>query len=469
MKSPKRTARTRPAKNKSARDRQAQEKAQQGQARTLAQEVLAHLSLLEAKLAELQLDDLARQTGFRRRQPRKISALAFLLGCLALSAESVLSLERIAAGIALAAKQSYSKQALHRRISPQLQRFVAETAAAFFGQLARTHAAGLLSPFRRVLIQDSTVESVPKRLAEAYPGGRNQKPVKRAALKIQFIGDLCNSSVLHWSLSGYTRNDQAAAPDVLSVARAGDLIIRDLGYFVLAVFNKLDWLGAFFLSRYKHGINVYDREGQPLDLVQQLRTHARLDCQVLLGADKIPVRLVAFPVPEELANTRRRWARANHDGRSQPSQTHLFLLGWNIFVTNVPAKVWSPRNIAVIYRLRWRIEIVFKTWKSYLGLHRLNTRTGPLLGLSAAIKLLFCVLVYRQCHALELLGDGIRHVSLLRLARIFEQCSCLMTAAILRVTPQFLLEHHLAEHLYYDRRRDRLNFFELFNQLSTAS
>jgi hypothetical protein len=40
-------------------------------------------------------------------------------------------------------------------------------------------------------------------------------------------------------------------------------------------------------------------------------------------------------------------------------------------------------------------------------------------------KLLFCVSVYRFCQALELLGQGQRHVSLLRLARIISRFSAI--------------------------------------------
>jgi len=237
-------------------------------------------------------------------------------------------------------------------------------------------------------------------------------------------------------------------------------------WIVLSCFRQLDINGVFFLSRYRHGVNVHDLKERRLDLVRELRAHGRLDRWVLLGDEKLRIRLVAVPAPEAVANTRRRLARSNRDGRCQPSRTRLRLMDWNILITNVDAKVWSAQDIRTVYRLRWRIEIVFKTWKSYLGLHRLNTRTGPLLGLSAAVKLLFCVLVYRQCHDLELLGEGTRHVSLLRLARILEQCSCLFTAAVLNVPPQFVLQHHLDQHLYYDQRRKRKNFYERLAELN---
>lgn len=445
--------------------RQARPQTRSGGAEKLAQTLLAYLRSAQARLAALDLETPARQTGFMRRSFRKVSLLAFVQGLLALSAESVLSLERLASGIAQAAGVPYSKQALHQRLGPGLEQFVAQTAIAFLGQMAQRCVPAGLRFFQRVLLHDSTVETVPQHLAAAYPGGRNQKPQVRAALRIQFVADLLRGTVLDWRLSGFTRNDQAAAPDILTIARAGDLVIRDLGYFSLPVFAQLDRLGAFFLSRYRHGVKVFDLEGRPLDLVRELRTHGRLDCWVQLGETRQPVRLVALPVPPALANARRRHARANRDRRSPPSPTRLYLLGWTLLITNVPAEVWTAEAVGAVYRLRWRIEVIFKTWKSHLGLHRLNTRTAPLLGLTAAIKLLFCALVYRQGHDLELLDSDPRHVSLLRLARILEHCACLVAAAVLQITVEELLAHYFLRHLHYEPRSDRKNFYQYLAEL----
>jgi hypothetical protein len=224
------------------------------------------------------------------------------------------------------------------------------------------------------------------------------------------------------SLSGFTRNDQAAAPDILKVARPGDLVLRDLGCLVTSVLGQFVLLGILFLSRYLHGVNLHDPlTGQPFDLAAHLRTSPVLDLPLLLGPERVPVRLVALPVPEEVANLRRHRARtsAKRRHRSPPGREHLLLMGWNLFLTNVPPSIWPPKTLAAVCRLRWRIEIIFKTWKSHLGLLQLNCRTAALLQLSVLTKPLFCALVCRICDALELqCADG-DHVSLLRLGRIF--------------------------------------------------
>ena len=435
--------------------------------RSIAQTLAANLQQIRAQLAQLDAQALARQSGFLQRQPRKIPLTDFLLALVALAAEATLSLERITAVISLAARLTYTKQALHKRLNATVENFLAQVATALFGQLSdESRAQGLFRSFSRVLLHDSTVQALPDHLADLFPGSANHRKKKRAALKIQFIADLLHATLVHCSLSGFTRNDQAAAPDILAMAQRGDLIIRDLGYFVLPVLAALELKGAAFLSRFKHGVGVYDLNGKPLDLVRELKTHSRFDREVLLGEQRVRARLVALPAPEAVANERRRKARANRDRRFNPSRQHLCLMGWNIFLTNVSREIWPAQALVSLYRLRWRIEIIFKAWKSHLGLRQFNARSASLLRLSVMTKLLFCASVYRFCQALELLGDGRQHVSLLRLARIISQCACLFATALLQLTPQQWLEHHLTRHLFYEQRKDRKNYFELLAEVN---
>jgi hypothetical protein len=431
--------------------------------KNLHQVLTQELHTLRQQLQRLDTEALARQSGFLRRTPRKIPILDFLLALVALAAESALTLERVASVIALAAHCSYSKQALHKRLNSRIETFLAQTATALFGQIpqAQSLVRGLFQPFRRVLLHDSTVEKLPDHLAQVFPGNRNHLQAF-AALKIQFISALLSCQVVHCSLSGFRRNDQAAANDILGVAQAGDLVIRDLGYFVVRAFQWLQELGAFFLSRWRADVTLYDpRTGARFNLARELRHYGHLDRQVLLGAQKLPVRLVALPVPEAVANERRRKAKTNRDRRRHPSAQKLFLMGWNLLITNVPRSLWPTKALVAIYRLRWRIEMIFKAWKSHLGLRELNCHSANLVRFSVMTKLLFCVLVYRFCQAMELRGHSDRHVSLQRLARIVRACACQLEAIILGLTLQEFCEHFLAHHAFYECRKDRKNYYEL--------
>lgn len=143
-------------------------------------------------------------------------------------------------------------------------------------------------------------------------------------------------------------------------------------------------------------------------------------------------------------------------------------MGWNLFLTNVPAAVWPPTTLVAVYRLRWRIEIVFKTWKSHLGLPQLNCRTPVLLELSVLTKLLFCALVGQFADLLELNCAPGRHVSLLRLGRILGQCACWFSATVLGISVARWLESRLASQAFYEPRPDRKNYYQLLSEAGDA-
>ena len=89
-----------------------------------------------------------------------------------------------------------------------------------------------------------------------------------------------------------------------------------------------------------------------------------------------------------MANHRRRKLRHNRDQSLNPGKEHLYLLGWNIFLTNVPSHVWPAEQLPVIYRLRWRIETLFKAWKSHLALTELSDCCLAMVHLSVLSKLI---------------------------------------------------------------------------------
>jgi hypothetical protein len=106
-------------------------------------------------------------------------------------------------------------------------------------------------------------------------------------------------------------------------------------------------------------------------------TRAVLEKSVVLGArERIAARLIAVRMPEAIVNERRRQARAvaKKCGYT-PSQAHLTLLAWNLFITNVPATVWPSQTVGIAYSLRWQVELVVKSWKSHLHLATLTTAT----------------------------------------------------------------------------------------------
>ena len=160
---------------------------------------------------------------------------------------------------------------------------------------------------------------------------------------------------------------------MVALAQQGVLFIFDLGYFKLKAFARIVEAGAYFLSRLNHQTTIFDADTgglQPLELAAFLNTveSNRTEKAIFLGAkERVASRLVAYRLPEPIVNARRRIAKKNAKKKGYtPSQAHLALLAWNLFMTNVPRTIWKTETVGKVYPIRWQVELIFKSWKSYL-------------------------------------------------------------------------------------------------------
>jgi hypothetical protein len=332
--------------------------------------------------------------------------------------------------------------------------------------LCSPHNTGVFKTFGNVFVQDSTCLSLPKHLADAYPGSKNQTNKTNAGMKIQAVFNLVNERLTSLSLSPFTRTDQSASKDILNIVKKGDLVIRDLGYFVLSVFEKFIQNGVFFLSRYRNEVTIFClKSGNKIELLKLLKKNPSLDIDVLLGsAHRLAVRLVALPVPDHIANERRRKAKNNRDRRCNPSKESLELLGWEIFVTNVDRSIWEPLIVWEIYTICWRIEIIFKAWKSHLSLDKIpqsvNKNELEVYIYAHLLNITFFHVFFDQLNHYMIKKHN-RHVSMLKIAPLFDQ----IVRSILQSAGSFdnedevgLLEKSILRHCCYEKRKKRSNY-----------
>ena len=319
-----------------------------------------------------------------------------------------------------------------------LQQRMTERAVAFLREVLQTafaklHASGtecedgLFSAFGRVHIADSTGFGLPDSLKEDFPGAGGSG--SQAGAKIQLVWDYKSQTFDHFALIPWNVPDNKYIETVVELARPHSLFLFDLGYFKLAAFAKIAAAKAYFLSRFNHQSSLQEVVGgrtQPLDLPQRLRQEARgvLEKAVIVGTrNRVTARLIAVRMPEAIVNERRRQARAVAKKRGYtPSQAHLTLLAWNLFITNVPATVWAPKTVGLVYSLRWQVELVFKAWKSGTNLATLTsiTKTSTLCYLYG--RMILIVLTFALCSALRaaVWQQQKREVSLLKLVRHFQ-------------------------------------------------
>ena len=128
-------------------------------------------------------------------------------------------------------------------------------------------------------------------------------------------------------------------------------------------------------------------------------------------------------MPEAIVNERRRKARKAARKRGYtPSQAHLALVAWKLFITNVPGTVWTPTSVCQAYSLRWQVELVCKSWKSDLHLATLPTKTQEPTLCYLYGRLLLIVLTYALCPALRasLWTRQHRELSVLKLVRYLQ-------------------------------------------------
>lgn len=93
------------------------------------------------------------------------------------------------------------------------------------------------------------------------------------------------------------------------------------------------------------------------------------------GNKRIEATVHAVPLPEEQAAKARRRTRqtAAKKGRT-PKQATLYLSGWVLVLTTIPATILDTKTVAALYRLRWQVELVIKRLKSLLDMDCLRAK-----------------------------------------------------------------------------------------------
>jgi len=415
-------------------------------------------------ISEEEITVLAREKRFMRRKTRKIAPSNFLAALCALASNGTATYGALAGKLEIVHGADVSRQAVWKRVGEPCLEFLKAVLGTVLMAVSGVPAiipTGLLSTFGRVIVADSTTVKLPAKFKTSFPGAGNYFATT-ASLKVQCAIDLLSGTFIHFSMSPYTRNDQSASVDVLDYVRAGDLVIRDLGYFSISVFRRIANAKAFFLSRLKVDVHMYDpKSGRRIDTRKLFKSWNLVDTQVFLGdTERFPVRLLGVPVPASVADKRRRDVKKDTN-RITPAPETLRLLSWSILVTNVPHSAWTPRAAAFAYRLRWRIEIIFKAWKSFLSLTQ--THTAGLVQLLAIMNARMIALASVHSMAIknaETLESAMaaKELSILKVSKFV--ASNWRDVAELLESPDGVekLKRIMAKHCSYDKRRKRVNY-----------
>jgi hypothetical protein len=423
------------------------------------------ISLLNAlDINKEKLLDVASDTGFIKRI-RKIDSLDFMYALTMESIQGIASYNDIAVSIENDNEVSISRQAVWKKVTDAcVKYFKSVLELVILGKVKTPNTKGELAKckFKRVLIQDSTIVRLPKRLFDEFSGVSNGYSTVCHA-RIQGVYDLLSGKFISFTIDPYSKNDQSSAPDL--AIQEGDLTLRDRGYLSVNELKRHVLIGAHCIYRYRLSMQFLDYVTEkPIDLLSMLKKEGSIDVLVKLNDQyRTVVRLVAKPVDQQTANNRRMKAKKEMK-RHNPGKLFLELQGWTIFITTLFPEQADFNTLLEIYGLRWRIETIFKSWKSNLHFdHIHNVSNYQLTIIIIARMIMFLIITqifYIPCN--RMISKYLnRSLSLIKLVKYVNRNPTKLRSILddLNNYPEELGQsiRALGRHCVYETRK-RLNF-----------
>jgi len=447
--------------------------------------------------SKTKLEKIAREVGWLVRQPKKLRPIDLIKGMMLAVSQGECSFRLLASSIGLSIPstkengetlfKTISKKGLWDRINSEAVDFLQATLSQLIkDQGVSNYKLPTLPSISRIIVEDSTLLKLTDELLHVFSATNNQYDVSGAGLRFQFAVDLITGSAIRAELTKYGRNDQVAAFDILEHVREGDLVLRDLGYYVIDAFIAITKKGAHYLSRHIVARAIYhteERGGERINLLNYLYKHApnpgdTVDLDIIIGkgdsrSPKMNSRLVAKRLPQEAINKRLRKVKEDEKrlGKTR-SKEYKKLQCWEIYITSLPASEANPDLICDIYRLRWRIEIIFKACKSYTPLNAIAAHKSNEHHVQCLLYAWLCLLVIAtrtSAFAMAKQASGNAGtltpnlLSLLKvIPRVFEMLNSVLKLSMAPIN-EFLDKwlHQIEYHDRYEKRVDRINMVEL--------
>lgn len=189
---------------------------------------------------------------------------------------------------------------------------------------------------------------------------------------------------------------------------AGEIVIGDRGYAHRAGIQAINDADAFFIVRLPYqSVPLEHADRSKVDVLELVRSTPEAtpgEHRVWVPTDdgtRVACRLITIRKTEVAAARTRRTMTAEAKKKSrQPSLGALELAGHVCLLSNLPAS-FPAEQVLSLYRLRWQIEMKFKTVKGIIDLGAVPTKTPELAKTYIGTKLIATLVIDAMTHQYE--------------------------------------------------------------------
>jgi len=426
-------------------------------------------NLLNKMFSPEWLRETAAKVGFVQRN-RKIDPVTFfwvvVLGFGVGMQRTLASLRR---SYETASAETLVPSSFYDRFNKGLIAFLKECLVHGIAELTRHTSLTLsdkLKGFKDLIVADGSIVRLHDKLAEEFPGTRGKSELKIHAA-IGITGNTKSIAIY----SGKTAD--------IKTMRIGpwvkdNILLFDLGYFKYELFSKIRGNGGYFVSRLKQSANptivsvlhtnrgnANDLAGKKLkDILPQLKQEV-IDIEVEVSF-KGKASKIKKDGSFEVYNPR--------GGTSKVKETYR-LVGvlnketkkYHLYLTNITAEQLTAEDVALLYKARWTVELVFKELKSLYKLDVISSGAPVVVESLVLVAMLTLVVSNRLLNHMRLLAPPEKsdRFTPLRWAESFYAIAPVMMGRVLKVAgidddPLLLIIYFMGEGIDPNVNRERL-------------
>ncbi|MBN1389515.1 MAG: IS4 family transposase [Candidatus Thermoplasmatota archaeon] len=295
-------------------------------------------------------------------------------------------------------KINISESSWYERFTPELVRFLKLCVIHGIEELAKEpkrKMAEKLKEFKDILIDDNTVIRLHESLANKFPATRSRKVA--AGVKVGLLISAVSNNPKSIRIYGERTNDTKT----LRIGKwiQDRILLIDRGFFKYQLFARIEENGGFFVSRLKNNADPMIVSVNSICRGKSIHVEGKYLSEIIPKLKRQVLDVVV-----EVSFKRR-----TYRGKQSMDKKKFRLIAilneeegkYHTYLTNIPSGKLDPDDIAMLYRARWDVELVFKELKSKYALDMVNTRNFQIVEAYIWIAIL-TLLVSRRLYSLVL-------------------------------------------------------------------